>query len=123
MKDRTRILPVSTFGIHPAALRTLNQLSMEASYHLEYGFRPPLGIYNVSLAQIVSTAIAVAQEVEKLRSQWSHSAHDPNWDSSYLDKQAAFLYALMQHMDDCMHLLRGFFRPGVNWEKDSHVKK
>jgi hypothetical protein len=117
MAIRQRTLDVTTFGIEPAVVGVLSKSRQHPTHHNEYGFRPPAGIYNVSLGEIVGRANEVVEEVTRVV---QHRPFDPqSFEDSLPDKQLLLLHAVMQHMDDCMNLLKCYFPAEIPFEKNT----
>ena len=79
------------------------------SRHGELRLRHPLGTYNTSVNLVANR---IARVVSLL----------PQQDGALLEAQESLLHALMQHMDDCINILRGFTADRQDFEKNPHVK-
>ena len=93
------------------------------SRHGELGLRRPLGTYNTSVAVV---AERVARVISLLRTvvpeTGSGHRESPQQADALLESQEALLQGLMQHMDDCINILRGFTVNGRAFDKSRHVK-
>ena len=93
------------------------------SRHGELGLRHPLGIYNISVAAVaerVTRVISLLQAVVPERG--SGQTESPQQADALLESQEALLYVLMQHMDDCLNILRGFTVDSRDFDKNRYVK-
>lgn len=94
-----------------------------SSRHGELGLRHPLGTYNTS---VVVVAKRVARVVSLLRTVMTETSHgtkqSPEEAEALLESHEALLQGLMQHMDDCLNILRGFAVDRRAFDKSRHVK-
>ena len=93
------------------------------SWHGELGLRHPLGTYNTSVAVVakrVTRVISLLRAVVPERG--SGHTESPEQVDALLESQEALLQGLMQHMDDCINILRGFTVDRRNFDKSRHVK-
>ena len=93
------------------------------SRHGELGLRHPLGTYNTSVAvvakrvtRVISLLRAVVPETGSGHTESSEQV------DALLESQEALLQGLMQHMDDCINILRGFTVDRRDFDKSRHVK-
>lgn len=110
-------------GLDPAVLETLVALADQATHHSEYGLRPPVGIYNLSLHQLWKRFSPVLDALDKVVSQRSFLSGDGTWHEELLASHESLLYSLMEHIEDCQSILRCFFRKADKKARDKHVRK
>ena len=79
------------------------------SRHGELRLRHPLGTYNTSVNLVEAR---IARVISLL----------PQQDGALLEAQESLLYGLMQHMDDCSNILKGFTVDRRDFNKNTHVK-
>lgn len=95
------------------ARTALTALSSQVpSRYGELGLRHPLGIYNTSVTR-------VAQRFARVIGLLSRPGHPGE---ELIESQESLLRALMEHMDDCINILRGLTSDSRGFEKDRHVK-
>ena len=92
--------------------------------HRDLGLRHPLGVYNTSTAvvakrvdRVLSLLRLVVPEVDS-----GHAGSPEEHVNELLESQEALLHGLMQHMDDCINILRSFTVDGYASKKNHHVK-
>ena len=83
-----------------------------SSRHGELGLRHPLGIYNTSVTRVEERFRRVVELLSTPEQQRNE----------LLDSQEALLKALMEHMDDCVNILRGFTASKRDFDKNRHVR-
>ena len=93
------------------------------SRHRELGLRHPLGTYNTSVAVV---AKRVTRVVNLLRTVVPETGpghtESPEQAEALLESHEALLQGLMQHMDDCINILRGLTVDRRDFDKSRHVK-
>ena len=90
------------------------------SRHGELGLRHPLGAYNTSVAVIRKRVVEVIRRLETVVTGAFRTASEES--DALLDSQEALLHGLMQHMDDCLNILRGFTADRRAFAKSGSVK-
>ena len=83
-----------------------------ATRHGELGLRHPLGIYNTSVARVAERFSRVVRLLSTPRPQGDE----------LLDFQESLLKGLMEHMDDCVNILRGFTVNSLDFDKNHCVR-
>ena len=83
-----------------------------SSRHGELGLRHPLGIYNTSVARVAERFSRVTKVLSTARQRGNE----------LLDLQESLLKGLMEHMDDCVNILRGFTVDSRDFDKNRHVR-
>jgi hypothetical protein len=92
-------------------------------FHAPLGLRPPLGIYNVSVARVTQRFKAVLEAHERLVTARGFSEPSkPGWEESLLDEQQGLLYALFEHVEDCNNVLKVLFADSSTYYKSAHVR-
>ena len=93
------------------------------SQHRKLGLRHPLGIYNTSIALV---ARRVSRVVDLLPAAVAEAGSDRTAPrgkvEALLECQEALLQGLLQHMDDCINILRGFTGGGRDFNRNPHVR-
>ena len=109
--------------MHRKVLASFHQHLMAEAPHGELGLRHPLGTYNTSVAvvakrvtRVISLLRAVVPETGSGHTESSEQV------DALLESQEALLQGLMQHMDDCINILRGFTVDRRDFDKSRHVK-
>ena len=105
-----------------AVLSSLSEQLM--SRHHDLGLRHPLGVYNTSIAvvtkrvdRVLSLLRVVVPEADS-----SDAGSPEEHVNELLESQEALLHGLMQHMDDCINILRGFTVDKRDFKKNHYVK-
>ena len=95
-----------------------------ASRHRDLGLRHPLGVYNTSIAVIakrVDRVLSLLRVVVPEADSGGAGSPEKHVDE-LLESQEALLHGLMQHMDDCINILRGFTVERRAFNENHHVK-
>lgn len=97
-------------GLEPAVLETLLSVADQPSFHIENGFRPAVGIYNISMHQVSKRLLSVWDVLDAVV-QGRHFLDPDNttWHEPLLSHHETLLYSLMEHIEDCENIIRGFF--------------
>ena len=107
------------------ATAVLSSLSEQlTSRHRDLGLRHPLGVYNTSIAVIakrVDRVLSLLRVVVPEADSGDAESPEEHVDE-LLESQEALLHGLMQHMDDCINILRGFTVERRAFNKNHHVK-
>ena len=94
------------------------------SRHRDLGLRHPLGVYNTSIAVIakrVDRVLSLLRVVVPEADPGGAGSPEKHVDE-LLESQEALLHGLMQHMDDCINILRGFTVERRAFNENHHVK-
>ena len=83
-----------------------------SSRHGELGLRHPLGNYNMSVARVAECFSRVTRVLSTARQRGNE----------LLDFQESLLKGLMEHMDDCVNILRGFTVSSRDFDKNRYVR-
>ena len=106
------------------ATAVLSGLSEQlVSSHRDLMLRHPLGVYNTSIAVIakrVDRVLSLLRVVVPEADSGDAGSPEEHVDE-LLESQEALLHGLMQHMDDCINILRGFTVERRTFDKN-HVK-
>ena len=93
------------------------------SRHGELGLRHPLGTYNTSVAVVAKRVTRVISLLRTVVPEMgSGHTESPEQVDALLESQEALLQGLMQHMDDCINILKGFTVDRRDFDKSRHVK-
>ena len=107
------------------ATAVLSDLSEQlVSRHRDLGLRHPLGVFNTSTAVVAKRVDRVLSLLRVVVSE-EDSGHPGSPEEhvyELLESQEALLHGLMQHMDDCINILRGFTVDKRAFNKNHHVK-
>ena len=107
----------------PAAAVLAGLPEQFSSRHGELGLRRPLGTYNTSVAvvaQRVTRVISLLRTV--VPETGSGHTESPQQADALLESQEALLHGLMQHMDDCLNILRGFTVDSRDFDKNRYMR-
>jgi hypothetical protein len=111
-------------GLQPEAEAALASIDPNRFHHLEHGFRPPVGVYRTSLAQVWPSLLAVLDELQTV--ERDRPFVEPalgNWEAELLKRQEHLLYCVFEHVEDCDSVLKCCFPPGEPVGKNQHVKE
>jgi hypothetical protein len=97
-------------GLEPGAVATLLSVADQPSFHTENGFRPAIGIYNLSMYQVWKRFPPVLDALKFVLGAKPYLDTDDNtWLEPLLTHHEALLYSLMEHIEDCQNIVRGYF--------------
>ncbi len=103
-------------------LETLAAIPATSIHSGELGSRPPIGVYNVGFDRVLNRIERLFNPVEEIaRGHWTAEAL-PNYETT-LEALEAFLYALLEHVDDCRSILRALFDSPTSFKRSRHVRK
>lgn len=93
-------------------------------YHGDHQSRPPLGIYNVSVHQCVSSFTRVLDLLldEESAGKSFYTKDNSAWEFEILQRYDGLLDALMEHMEDCLNVLLCFFPDKKSRKSDLIIK-
>lgn len=92
-------------------------------YHQDKGLRAPFGIYAVSINNVLDAFVRVPPNLDQaLKSDLTSRRLAVDWDDDLLGAIQGLLYSLMEHLDDCESILKGFLQPGVKHSKVEEVR-
>lgn len=101
------------FGLAPPALGFLQGEFDCELYHTAYQRRHPGGIYSISIQRVFGRLVELLDLVEKLDTSPPVGEPDvPPFSPELLRRLDAFLYAVMEHFDDCESIIECFIDPG-----------
>ena len=107
------------------ATTVLSGLSEQlVSRHRDLGLRHPLGVYNTSIAVVtkrVDRVLSLLRVVVPEADSGDAGSPEKHVDE-LLESQEALLHGLMQHMDDCINILRGFTVERCAFNENHHVQ-
>lgn len=116
-----QIQRTSLTTISPRALEELlNRWSVPFS-NAPRRLRQPLGIYNLSLADIWESFREVLDELDVVIKRQAFRQSPPvRWDKTLMRRQEDLISHLMRHFDDCLNILCCFYpwRTGVSMEQN-----
>lgn len=98
----------------PRRVNTQATLALEASkktetFHARLRLRPPIGVYNISLAHVVERFERCIDEIHELPPMNDRSTQASAKRNEFLATLDSLLDALMEHIDDCNSVLKCFF--------------
>ena len=94
------------------------------SRHGELRLRHPLGTYNTSVAVVAKRITRVVNLLRTVVPETGAGHTDSREQAeALLESHEALLQGLMQHMDDCINILRGFTVDRRDFDRSRHVKK
>src|SRR5262245_11035881 len=118
-----KIQRTSLTSTNPRVLEEL-LVRKSISFHNEpRGFRKPLGIYNVSLANISGSLEDVLDELDHVLNDQTFRQIPPTveWDKVLMRRQEYFVRQLMRYFDDCLSLLSCFY-PKIHTKTEEDKK-
>jgi hypothetical protein len=109
----------TTAGFLPEACDLLMRIEPSHSYHVQHHARPPSGSYSISLGQVHKRFRAVLQELRQLHAkEESQEGRLAKLNlGPLIEGTDGLLDSLLEHLDDCLGVLRLFFEPGVDFDK------
>lgn len=111
-------------GISPDALAILSSEFTQTLHHLKYGFKHPLALYNVLFAEILDNFQSVLDTVNSVMLNKPFlNVQSTDWEEALTESEKKLLYSLMEHLDDCDHILQSFFSPSIQFAKHPSVKR
>lgn len=100
----------TTTTLRPRAFEALLQRQHVKYYNTHWELRQPIGIYNVSLANVLDSFREVLDELESvLEKQVFREMPPARWDKTLIRRQEDLISRLMRHFDDCFNMLCCFF--------------
>ncbi|MFM0395220.1 hypothetical protein [Paraburkholderia phytofirmans] len=108
----------------PRRVNTQATLALEASretetFHARLRLRPPIGVYNLSLATVIGHFDRCIDEIGELPPMNDRSTQASAKRNEFLATLDGLLDALMEHIDDCNSVLKCFFKD----EKSTEYKE
>lgn len=91
------------------AVSALEATSSVSTHHVRLGLRPPKGIYNLSLHQVVDRFSMVVQKLGTLPSMNDREKSADAVRRDFLHSLDALLDALVEHIEDCNSVIKCFF--------------
>ena len=111
-------------GLNPEAESVLAGYDPTQFSNLAYGFRPPIGVYRVSLSRIWPRFRKVlACLKENMISERFQKHSTDAWDEELLQAYEQLLYAFFEHLEDCDNILKSCFNLQNDHCKSPHVKE
>jgi hypothetical protein len=108
----------------PEAVPVLEQIPLGATFHDDWNTRPPLGIYNVSLAALPRRFNAVLKCLQELTSKpLKPGPKFEDHSRELLDAHEDLLYALFEHLEDCGKLAVTFFPKVAETKREALLKQ
>ena len=96
--------------IRPRAAFVLENLGNVALYHGNHGVRHPLGIYNLTLSELLDKITSLLDLLERANDQLPYLDPDAKgWDHELLDATDHVLDAVVQHLDAYKSIICCFF--------------
>lgn len=105
-------------GKNLCALNALSRLDSTDTFHLEQGYRPPLGIYNMSVSRILSRTKNLCAKMEEVFKS-TDAASGVGLTNEVADNIELALYAAAEHFDDIKAIADGFFKQGRKQAKNT----
>jgi hypothetical protein len=99
-----------TAGIAPEAIAALTATYDRPFHNDVHALRAPIGIYNVSLGNLLPRFESVLSAIESVlnnRPFLDRAAY--TWDEPFLDAYRILLYSLPEHLEDCRAILKTLF--------------
>lgn len=96
--------------VKPAAQEILENIVNAKTYHETYKVRHPLAAYNTSLAAVSDKVIKVLDVLEKVQKEREFEVEkNSDWESELIDATDHMLDSIMEHLEDCVGVIRSFF--------------
>jgi hypothetical protein len=114
------------YSILPEAVDALTAVDKLQNYYLEYGYRPPKGIYNVALGKILNHFVQVLDELEALMDKQPFRATvkpEDRFDSKLLQEYESLLKSITELFDAQMNILQCFYAPAIGKKKNAFWKE
>lgn len=111
-------------GLSPRAINVLSSPISEPLFHTKHGIRHPLGLYNVSLSNLLYALKRVLTLVEDLiETRQFLDRNDKEWITELAMAQRLLLYFLTEHRDDCKGILSSFFEDERDMKENKICKR
>jgi hypothetical protein len=107
----------ATTTLKPRVFEELLKRQHREYFNTQWYLRKPLGIYNVSLANVLESFREVLNELEIVLEKQVFREMPPkeSWDKTLVRRQEDLISRLMRHFDDCFNMLCCFFpRPNAS---------
>ena len=112
--------------ISPSALNYLTSIPNNFYFLNQHARRPPLGIYNISFAQLTTDFSNLLDEyfetVEFIRRNVGNLPHGDSYYNGLIKAQKDLIYSLQAHIDDCYTILASLIDPTNVTDKIAKVR-
>lgn len=125
-----RIERTTKHSILPEAIEVLTANRSVKTFHADLTnlkkknqptpMREPLGIYNVSLNNVLSRFVVILDALESMLTEEPYrqtALYGTGFEARLLDSQEALLKSIQEHFDDCRNVLRCFYPPVISNNK------
>lgn len=112
----------------PSALKVIAILAAvpnEVCFHSRFGFRQPLGIYNVSVQRICEKVALFCTALEvyfKAAYRYDDAKLHSDLCNKVVHEAELAIYAAAEHVDDVDSIARGFFANDRDWKRHSNYR-
>jgi Rad3-related DNA helicase len=99
----------TTNSILPEAVDALQSVKGIATYHSEYKYRPPLGLYNMALQKVFSDFREILTALDELLKEEPYrdrEKYGERFDKNLLKKQESLLKSIAELFDANMNVLK-----------------